>query len=307
MDDKEFKEKYDKLKNSKFRQQKLPGWRPVPTLSCITIIYLSFAVFFILFGIIILVFNSQVQEIKFRYDNWNQTNSRICSFNIPEKMKKPIMIYYQIDDFSQNHRVYMESKSDKQLKGEDLSKGDLEKSGECEYALTNKEMNIRQWNTQTEEEEVAIPCGLMAKSYLRDEFNDWKNNGKEIKIRIEDIAYKSDKEKYNNIDYDETQMSKQWANMSDERFMIWMRPSPFSNVRKLWGIIDEEDIEKGKVEVQINLKNYFSYKKYIILSTRNVFGGKNMFLGICYIIFGILCLVSSIIFIITFNSFHNKK
>ena len=306
MDDKEFKEKYDKLKNSKFRQQKLPGWRPVPTLSCITIIYLSFAVFFILFGIIILVFNSQVQEIKFRYDNWNQTNSRICSFNIPEKMKKPIMIYYQIDDFSQNHRVYMESKSDKQLKGEDLSKEDLEKSGECEYALTNKEMNIFPWRAQYAEE-VAIPCGLMAKSYLRDEFNDWKNNGKEIKIRIEDIAYKSDKEKYNNIDYDETQMSKQWANMSDERFMIWMRPSPFSNVRKLWGIIDEEDIEKGKVEVQINLKNYFSYKKYIILSTRNVFGGKNMFLGICYIIFGILCLVSSIIFIITFNSFHNKK
>ncbi len=306
MDDKEFKEKYDKLKNSKFRQQKLPGWRPVPTLSCITIIYLSFAVFFILFGIIILVFNSQVQEIKFRYDNWNQTQSRICSFNIPEKMKKPIMIYYQIDDFSQNHRVYMESKSDKQLKGEDLSKGDLEKSGECEYALTNKEMNIFPWREQYAEE-VAIPCGLMAKSYLRDEFINWSNNGKEINPRIENIAYKSDKEKYNNIDYDETQMSKQWANMSDERFMIWMRPSPFSNVRKLWGIIDEEDIEKGKVEVQINLKNYFSYKKYIILSTRNVFGGKNMFLGICYIIFGILCLVSSIIFIITFNSFHNKK
>ena len=306
MDDKEFKEKCDKLKNSKFRQQKLPGWRPVPTLSCITIIYLSFAIFFILFGIIILVFNSQVQEIKFRYDNWNQTNSRICSFNIPEKMKKPIMIYYQIDDFSQNHRVYMESKSDKQLKGEDLSKEDLEKSGECEYALTNKEMNIFPWREQYAEE-VAIPCGLMAKSYLRDEFINWSNNGKEINPRIENIAYKSDKEKYNNIDYDETQMSKQWANMSDERFMIWMRPSPFSNVRKLWGIIDEEDIEKGKVEVQINLKNYFSYKKYIILSTRNVFGGKNMFLGICYIIFGILCLVSSIIFIITFNSFHNKK
>ena len=306
MDDKEFKEKYDKLKNSKFRQQKLPGWRPVPTLSCVTIIYLSFAIFFILFGIIILVFNSQVQEIKFRYDNWNQTNSRICSFNIPEKMKKPIMIYYQIDDFSQNHRVYMESKSDKQLKGEDLSKEDLEKSGECEYALTNKEMKIFPWSEQYAEE-VAIPCGLMAKSYLRDEFINWSNNGKEINPRIENIAYKSDKEKYNNIDYDETQMSKQWANMSDERFMIWMRPSPFSNVRKLWGIIDEEDIEKGKVEVQINLKNYFTYKKYIILSTRNVFGGKNMFLGICYIIFGILCLVSSIIFIITFNSFHNKK
>ena len=58
MDEKEYNEKYQQLKKSKFRQQKLVGWRPVPTLSCVTIIYLSFSVFFIIVGIIILVFTS---------------------------------------------------------------------------------------------------------------------------------------------------------------------------------------------------------------------------------------------------------
>ena len=41
MNDQEFKEKYDKLKNSKFYQQKMLGWRPLPTISCITIIFVS--------------------------------------------------------------------------------------------------------------------------------------------------------------------------------------------------------------------------------------------------------------------------
>ena len=93
MEDKEFNEKYEQLKKSKFKQQKLVGWRPLPTISCITIIYLSFALFFIIFGIIILVFTGQINEIKIRYDD-TCIDSIFCSINIPiiHKMPKPIMI-----------------------------------------------------------------------------------------------------------------------------------------------------------------------------------------------------------------------
>ena len=35
-------EEYEKLKNSKFKQQKLPGWRPVPTITSTTIIFFCF-------------------------------------------------------------------------------------------------------------------------------------------------------------------------------------------------------------------------------------------------------------------------
>ena len=68
MNKEEFNELYETLKKSKFKQQKYPGWRPLPTISCITIIFLSFGVFFILFGIIIKIFVGKLKEYKFRYD-----------------------------------------------------------------------------------------------------------------------------------------------------------------------------------------------------------------------------------------------
>lgn len=302
MDDKEFNEKYEQLKKSKFKQQKLFGWRPVPTISCVTIIYLSFALFFIIFGIIILVFTAQITEVKYRYDDkCNNTYNYNCTltFSIKKKMTKPIMIYYQLEEFSQNHKVYMGSKSDKQLRGEEVSKEDLEKSGVCENMLLNKDIG-----NGLEDEEVAIPCGLMAKSYFRDKFF-FTYRGKALNPRVENIAYKSDKQKYEKIEY---LPEKHWINMTDEHFMIWMRPAPFPNPRKLWGIIEDQDIEKDStISVRIQNNKYLRYKKYIILSTRNVFGGKSMFLGIAYIVFGVLCLIAAITFIITFSAFHKKK
>ena len=305
MDDKEFNEKYEKLKNSKFKQQKLNGWRPIPTISCITIIYISFGLFFLIFGVIIVVFTSQLKEIKYRYDEYcsrnnnNVVNGKIeCTFifTVHEKMSKPIMIYYQIDDFSQNHRVYMDSKSEKQLKGEQVSKEDLEKSGECEHRLLKKDFGSG--SNPGNPDELQNPCGLIAYSYLMvDIFTDWKLNGNSLTIKEEEIAFKSDMKKYGDI-------------QDKEHFLIWLRPSPFSNPRKLWGKIEEDDIEKdSSLSVKITSSiEYFGYKKkYIILSTRNVFGGKNLFLGVCYIIFGIFCLMASVIFIICFDAFHKKN
>ena len=299
MDDKEFNKKYESLKKSKFKQQKLLGWRPIPTISCITIIFISFAVFFILFGIIILVFTSQVKEVILRYDILcNNTDSCTYSLGVPEKMEKPIMIYYQINDFSQNHRVYMDSKSDKQLNGEEVKIEDLKESGVCDNALTNEDMG----HNNLPGDEAAFPCGLMAKSYFQDVFTI-KMNGQEINVKKEDIAYKTDKEKYEKNKFDG---SKHWTNLTEERFMIWMRPSPFPNPRKLWGIIDEIDIDTS-LEVTFTIDHYFrNYEKYLILSTRNVFGGKNSFLGAIYLIFGIICLVSAIVFINLHHIYHKK-
>ena len=298
MDNKEFNEKYESLKKSKFRQQKLPGWRPIPTLSCVTIIFISFAVFFILVGILILVFTSQVKEVVVRYDRFktnetdpfcrtDTTKPNSCQILVPEKMKKPIMIYYQVDDFSQNHRAYMESKSDKQLKGETVSPEDLKK--QCEFGYLN-------------DNEGNVPCGLMVKTYPDDKFKDWNIDGNEtISLKVEGIAYETDKEKYKKLGAD---LSPFLINVTDERFMIWMRPSPFKNPRKLWGIIDENDIVS---EVSFNVELTYPYnKRYLILSTRNVFGGKSSFLGLIYIIFGIICLATSIIFINLYHIFHKK-
>ena len=45
-------EVYERLKASKFKQQKLPAWRPVPTITSTTITFISFG---IILSIIVLV------------------------------------------------------------------------------------------------------------------------------------------------------------------------------------------------------------------------------------------------------------
>ena len=307
MNKEEFNKLYETLKKSKFRQQKFPGWRPLPTISCITIIFISAGVFFIIFGIFILIFTGQIKEFKFRYDLFcaeKRRHNEKCelSLSIPETMKKPIFIYYQINDLRQNHRFYMDNKSDKQLKGEEVSKEDLEKSNDCDGALYNKDFDFLD-SEKYPEDEVAFPCGLIAKSFFRDNFTLWQMSGKEINVTTEEIANKKDRDDLSNVGLKDSQ----WLDVTDEHFIIWKRIAPFENPRKLWGKIEGDDISSGSsVIVTIDDKNYHSFEKYIILSTRNVFGGKSSFLGILYIVFGAVCLISAVIFINVYNYFHKK-
>ena len=307
MNKEEFNKLYETLKKSKFRQQKFPGWRPLPTISCITIIFISAGVFFIIFGIFILIFTGQIKEFKFRYDLFcaeKRRHNEKCelSLSIPETMKKPIFIYYQINDLRQNHRFYMENKSDKQLKGEEVSKEDLEKSNDCDGALYNKDFDFLDPDKYPEDD-VAFPCGLIAKSFFRDNFTLWQMSGKEINVTTEEIANKKDRDDLSNVGLKDSQ----WLDVTDEHFIIWKRIAPFENPRKLWGKIEGDDISSGSnVIVTIDDKNYHNFEKYIILSTRNVFGGKSSFLGILYIVFGAVCLISAVIFINVYNYFHKK-
>ena len=307
MNKEEFNKLYETLKKSKFRQQKFPGWRPLPTISCITIIFISAGVFFIIFGIFILIFTGQIKEFKFRYDLFcaeKRRHNEKCelSLSIPETMKKPIFIYYQINDLRQNHRFYMENKSNKQLKGEEVSKEDLEKSNDCDGALYNKDFDFLDPDKYPEDD-VAFPCGLIAKSFFRDNFTLWQMSGKEINVTTEEIANKKDRDDLSNVGLKDSQ----WLDVTDEHFIIWKRIAPFENPRKLWGKIEGDDISSGSsVIVTIDDKNYHSFEKYIILSTRNVFGGKSSFLGILYIVFGAVCLISAVIFINVYNYFHKK-
>ena len=61
---------YYKLKSSRFKQQKLPAWRPVPTLLFIIVFYILFTIIFITLGIIILIFSGKIvsQQIPYNED-----------------------------------------------------------------------------------------------------------------------------------------------------------------------------------------------------------------------------------------------
>ena len=306
---------YERLKNSKFKQQKLPGWRPVPTIASTTIIFICFGVIFILLGTLILIFSNQIIEIKKQYDNIPQCkDNTICniSIEIEQDMHRTIMIYYQLKGFYQNHRRYVKSKSDTQLNGKAMTLEEMKNSQDCDPVVTNEEMGFKEGaksitGKELNMKELAVPCGLIAKSFFNDNFRDWQVDGKNITVNEKDIAWSADKElKYKNTE----DLSKQWIDITNEHFIVWMRPAGLPNFRKLWGRIEDIDLKKGQVITLIIENNFdvekFDGKKYLILSTVNVFGGKNTFLGISYIVLGAICIVLSIIFIIGYN-IHQRK
>ena len=316
--DENLEEEYDRLKKSKLKQQKLPAWRPVPTITSTTITFISFGVIFILIGIIILIYSGKIQEYSIRYDDHKECeNQSICNIKITidKKMKQPIMVYYQINKFYQNHRRYVKSKSDDQLNGKDISYEVMKDSQDCDPVITNKDMNKNESVTKIalNEDDVAIPCGLIAKSYFNDVFSNWRIKSKfddssedqPIYVNEKDIAWKADKElKYKNVD-----LNRQWIDMTDEHFIVWMRPAGLPNFRKLWGRINTD--LKAKTEILVHIDNKFDVssfngKKYLILSTVNAFGGKNSFLGISYIVLGGISIILAIVFVIGYN-IHSKK
>ena len=308
-------EEYERLKNSKFKQQKLPGWRPVPTITSTTIIFFCFGAVFIILGIIILVYSNKIEEISYRYDE-ECKGKETCNIvlKVKKDMDRNIMVYYQLDGFYQNHRRYVKSKSDDQLNGKDISLESMKDSQDCDPVITNKDMDKKFSVTGEDlnQDEVAIPCGLIAKSYFDDNFTNWGIRSKfdgepssPINVNEKDIAWKADKElKYKNIDL-------QWIDMTDEHFIVWMRPAGLPNFRKLWGRITDKDLKAGdEIEVEIQNKfdvSSFNGKKYLILSTVNAFGGKNSFLGISYIVLGAISIVLAIIFIVGYNIRSKKQ
>ena len=310
MEDEEGKKQdeiYERIKNSRFKQQNLPAWRPVPTLGSTIVIFVSIGIIFITFGIILSLYSTKINEIKFRYDEECKSNNTCdLKFTISKTMKKDIMVYYELDNFYQNHRRYVKSRNNDQLKGKKVSDKTLK--DDCDPVVTNSEMGKTKniYNEDLEPNEIAVPCGLIAKSYFNDTFSLSYSNNTIIEINQNNIAYKADKEKHFKNSQDP---SKQWVDMTDEHFIVWMRPAAFPNFRKLWGRINQ-DLKEGEVFTLNVENNYdvsgFNGKKYFILSEINKLGQNNILMGGCYIIVGGSSIILALIFSIG-NNLQKKR
>jgi len=120
------------------------------------------------------------------------------------------------------------SRSNKQLKGENLSESVLKKS--CDGALTNTNMakTTSIDGTGLTGEDVAIPCGLMAKSFPDDKFKTLTDSSSNvIEISTSGIADTWYKDLFKNID-----IKLQWQDMEDERFINWMKSGSLSTFPK---------------------------------------------------------------------------
>jgi hypothetical protein len=150
-------------------------------------------------------------------------------------------------NFYQNYWNVVRSVSYLQLQGRDLAEEDL---AVCSPVITYDDAELADVNVTAptdDEDDPDYPCGLLARSYVyaQDTFHLYKGP-LEIEIYQEDIAWEGDtRRRFTNLD---DWGDKQWTDVEQEHFIVWMRTSNLPWFIKLWGSIDET-LEEGKYTV----------------------------------------------------------
>lgn len=249
-----------------------------------------------------------------------EVNTTRCyiRFSVPEDMTPPVLFYYHLTNFYQNHRRYVESFDTDQLKGQARSYSQIRDSS-CTPLYGNSSLGLPYY-----------PCGLIGNSMFNDTYTfpvllnppdepSGKNKTYEMKNNT-GISWESDIELYGPTDYkpDECLPPPDWEKRypggvyTDERpppnlkewqgFQVWMRAAGLPTFSKLYQRNDDDRMIKGDYEVIVD--DHFPVKEYkgtksIVITTRTVMGGRNPFLGIAYIVVGGICILLGVLFTVT--------
>lgn len=201
------------------------------------------------------------QTVNVTYDGV-AASTQNCSiqFEIPEDMGPPVLFYYQLTNFYQNHRRYVSSFFSDQLAGKSFDASSVKES-DCTPLETDSEDN------------PYYPCGLIANSVFNDTFSNLTtvgSSGANYTMTEKGIAWSSDKDLYKNISssIDVTTIrpppnwSVRWPNnyttdnpppdiSSDEHFIVWMRTAALPDFSKLYMRNDDTALTKGTYQVDI--------------------------------------------------------
>eukprot|EP01026_Neomeris_dumetosa_P082006 TRINITY_DN9313_c0_g1_i7.p1 TRINITY_DN9313_c0_g1~~TRINITY_DN9313_c0_g1_i7.p1 ORF type:complete len:341 (-),score=34.48 TRINITY_DN9313_c0_g1_i7:166-1188(-) len=307
-------------KYSRFTQQELPTWSPVLTPIMVLIIYFSIGVAFVGIGVGCLVLTTGVVEVSQRYDecisgeNNAQRAAELYKFqgegvsctlyiNVTDDMQPPIYVYYELNNFYQNHRRYVKSRSYGQLRG-DSSPNDLDDCDPQQYYNQSKD-------------EIIKPCGLVAWTNFNDTYQ-FLVDGVELQVDASNIAWDTDvkhlyaDEPAENFNLPNELRGGATVNTTmkeDERFIVWMRNAALPSFRKLWGEIGEKIAAGSTIKVElVNRYNTYLFdgEKRVVLSTTSSIGGKNYFLGAMYVGAGVISIFCGTVYLVLYWLFPRK-
>ncbi|XP_011628986.1 ALA-interacting subunit 3 isoform X2 [Amborella trichopoda] len=294
-------------KYSKFTQQELPACKPILTPGWVITAFTLIGIIFIPIGVASLLAsrdyetecippNARNNKLGYIQDPTTNKNC-IATLTVPKRMEAPVYVYYQLDNFYQNHRRYVKSRSDTQLRSP---------TNENDTSACDPEDN-------TANGSPIVPCGLIAWSLFNDTYAFSRNNTT-LNVNSKGIAWKSDR----NAKFGSDVFPKNFQNgaliggakldprkplSEQENLIVWMRTAALPTFRKLYGRIqdDLEANEKLSVQIANNYNTYsFGGKKKLVLSTTSWLGGKNDFLGIAYITVGGLCFFLATVFFVVY-------
>jgi hypothetical protein len=257
------------------------------------------------------------QTVNFQKNVEYSTTQCTLEFTIPSDMEAPVLMYYRLTNFYQNHRRYVKSFQADQLKGTAVSNDTI--SGSACDPLRNGDIE--------DDFKPYYPCGLIANSFFNDTFHNPvllnTGNGEDNETYTmnskTNIAWASDKELYGKTKYNNSEIVPppnwrlRWPHgytednppinpAEDEAFQVWMRTAGLPTFSKLAQRNDNQTMKKGNYQMVIDANfpvTEFGGTKSLVISTRTIIGGKNPFLGIAYVVVGGICVLLGAIFTVT--------
>ena len=205
-------------------------------------------------------------------------NVPVCSieFQIPDNMGPPVLFYYRLTNFYQNHRRYVKSLDSNQLLGQNESSSTIA-NGFC-TPLTTEPVTGRPY----------YPCGLIANSLFNDTFyspvllNTVNSSSDSAVYPMTDqgIAWSSDGKLYGKTTYNYSQIAvpPNWYDRygpdgytndnpppdlsTDEAFQVWMRTAGLPAFSKLALRNDNQTMTSGRYSMEIEMSMVQSFERY---------------------------------------------